>query len=39
MGVSLLLKIERRIKTKNGIEDIIKQEHGEADEGNDRTWT
>ena len=28
---SILLKVEKRIKTKNGIEDIIKQKHGEAD--------
>ncbi len=29
----VLLKVEIRIKTKNGIEDIIKQKHGEADRG------
>ena len=28
-----LLKVEIRIKTKNGIADIIKQKHGEADRG------
>jgi hypothetical protein len=27
------LKIEIRIKTKNGIEDIIKQNHGKTDRG------
>jgi len=32
-GFSILLKVEIRIKTKNGIEDIIKQKHGKADRG------
>jgi len=27
------LKVEIRIKTKNGIEDIIKQKHGKTDRG------
>jgi hypothetical protein len=27
------LKVEIKIKTKNAIEDIIKQKYGEADEG------
>ncbi len=27
------MKVEIRIKTKNGIEDILKQQHGEADKG------
>jgi len=30
---SLLLKVEIRIKTKNGIEYIIKQKHGKANRG------
>jgi len=27
------LKVEKRIKTKNGIEDIIKEKHGGAGRG------
>ena len=33
VGFSILLKVEIRIKTKNGIEDIIKRIHGENDRG------
>jgi len=31
VGFSFLLKAEIRIKTKNGMEDIIKQKHGKTD--------
>jgi hypothetical protein len=32
-GFSILLKVEIRIKTKNGKADIIKQKYGKADRG------